>query len=169
MQTESTQRNQQARNDHPESTHRDRQGYGVPGGRTRRGLRAVNRQSESTQRGAESNPAGYGVPGRRTERVQKAVTDESETLAGPLRKMGQLFVHSSRKERQDLAVARRALLEHFGATPQGTAGAGHAERWSRHHKVGAGCSKTTHVEAKCSFTVVKAYILKPRSPSGRGL
>ena len=51
MQPESTQRNQQARNDHPESTHRDRQGYGVPGGRTWRGLRAVHRQSESPQRG----------------------------------------------------------------------------------------------------------------------
>ena len=39
----------------------------------------------------------------------------------------------------------------------------------RHHKVGAGCSKTIHFEAKCTFTAVKAYILKPRSPSGRGL
>ena len=39
----------------------------------------------------------------------------------------------------------------------------------RHHKVGARCSKSIHFEAKCSFTVVKAYILKPKSPSGRGL
>ena len=37
------------------------------------------------------------------------------------------------------------------------------------HQVGARCSKSIHFEAKCTFTAVKAYILKPRSPSGRAL
>ena len=46
---------------------------------------------------------------------------------------------------------------------------GEVEVEVRHHKVGAGCSKTIHFEAKCTFTAVKANILKPRSPSGRGL
>jgi len=35
------------------------------------------------------------------------------------------------------------------------------------HQVATDVGKTTHFEAECSFTAVKPYILKPRSPSGR--